>query len=334
MIHFDCQCGKALKAPPKLAGTVGCCPACGSQVAVPHPLVADNGPGEQSEVYALAAEPPIECIPDDQPAFVPSTTPRDSFRRDPIDAWLETIQGTKFVAAISAILALLTALGIELYPHVLQSGIFWLSGLFLVLAWAGVVAVVLGYGCQLLDSALECEPHGGRQPEMPDLDPGPAVTSFVKWASCFVAGPAFLLYEALRYWVLCGDLTVGDGLILGELTVSAIGYWLIAVLVLTKRPELVVPLPWHVLKAARNLGARIVPAGIVLTVAAGVHLWLGVNALVLLHSSWLVGWILLWICWFSVWQCGALAQRTLGSWHVRSERTRAESTMFPVPSRR
>ncbi len=332
MIHFDCQCGKSLKAPPKLAGTVGCCPACGANVAVPQPLALDNDPSEQSEVYALAAEPPIECRSQDQPAFVPSTTPRDSFRRDPVDAWLESIQGTKFVAAISAILALLTALGIELYPHVLQSGIFWLSGLVLALAWAGGVAAVLGYGCQLLDSALECETRdGARQTELPDLDPGPAVTSFVKWASCFVAGPAFLLYEALRYWVLCGDVTLVDGLILAELTIPALGYWLIGVLVLTKRPELIVPLPWHVLKAARNLGARrIGPAAIVLTAAAGIHLWLGVNALVLLHSSWLVGLILLWICWFSVWQCGALSQRTLGSWYVRSERTRAESTMIPA----
>ena len=94
---------------------------------------------------ALAAElPVVESNVTEQPVFVPSTTPRAPFRQDPIDAWIASQQSARFVAGISAVLALLTALGMELYPQILQGGPFWLSGMFLAVGWVGILSVVAG----------------------------------------------------------------------------------------------------------------------------------------------------------------------------------------------
>jgi hypothetical protein len=330
MIRFDCECGKLLKAPPDLAGNVGCCPVCRACVAVPHPLASDSAEVENAEVYALAAQPPVETDASSQPCFVPPTTPRTPMKQDPIEAWIASQRSTVFVAGISGVLSLLTALGVEVYQRILQPGQFWLSGMFLAVGWIGIVAVVAGYGCRYLDAVLERETRGGggKQVEPPVLDPGPALASFMKWGLCFVAGPAFLFYEALRFWIQCGDMTIVNGLILAELTVPALCYWLIGVIVLNEQPESVVPSPWRVLKAIRGFGLRAVPAGFVLTGAAGIHLWLAVNSLVLLDSSWLQGVILLWICWFSAWHCGALAARTLGRWLASVRQGQVEPSNF------
>ena len=329
MIRFDCQCGKSLKAPPKLAGSVVRCPICAAYVAIPHPLAGHDVAAKSAEVYALAEVPTAANDAALQPAFVPETKPRAPFRRDCVDSWFEASRGVRFVAGMSGALAFLTALGFELYPPVLHAGFEWFSGIMLALAWGIVVAVVAGYGCKYLDAVLEREMRGGgNQTEPPDLDPGPALMSFVKWASCFVAGPAFLFYEALRFWLSCGDMTILNALVLAELAVPALCYWLVGVLVVNSRPELSVPSPWQVLKAVRRLGLRAVLSGVVVTVAAGIHLWLAVNALVLLHTSWLAGLMLLWICWFSVWQCGALAARTLGAWQAGAQQTEAQAANY------
>src|SRR5205085_8636847 len=90
MIHFDCECGKSLNAPPDLAGTVGCCPVCGIYVAVPHPPGDGSSEFENADVYAVSIEPPSENDPREQPAFVPTATPRAPFQRGALDAWAES----------------------------------------------------------------------------------------------------------------------------------------------------------------------------------------------------------------------------------------------------
>jgi hypothetical protein len=72
-----------------------------------------------------------------------------------------------------------------------------------------------------------------------------------------------------------------------------------------------------VFKAVRRLGGRALVAGIGISVAAFVHVCVGAGGLMLLHSSWLAGLIMLWICWFSAWQCATYALWTLGFWHHR-----------------
>lgn len=330
MIRFSCTCARTLKAPDKLAGKESRCPACGATVDVPHlALVPSRGdqvkseeqlPQDNSADYALASVPPSEFVPS-----VPLVADR-SFIHSPLyertssDTLDDPLVGVRFILSLSGMLTLLTALGLWLYPFTLNGGMPWLSGLLLVVVWAGAVSVLFGYGCHYLDLVLEHALRGdGQDHLMLDFCSGPAMTSFVKWALCFVSGPAFPIFFAVHYWIHSGDMTAVDGLILAELSVPAVTYWMFGLVVLSRRPEIANPPPRQVLKAIRSLGLRALLVGIGVTAAGFVHIGLGVTALVLLHGAWPLGLALLWLCWFSAWQCGVFALRTLGLWYCRSQ---------------
>jgi hypothetical protein len=328
MIRFPCTCGKSLKAPDKLAGNQSRCPACRATIVVPRLALVLSG-GEQSEaeesspdnsaVYALASEPPSEFVPRVPLVADFSFIHSPLCERSSFDTLDDPLVGVKFILSLSGMLTLLTALGLWLYPFALNGGMSWLSGLLLIAVWAGAMSVLFGYGCHYLDLVLEHALRGdGQNTLMPDYYSGPAMTSFVKWALCFVSGPAFPIFFAVHYWIHSGDMTAVDGLILAELSVPAITYWMIGLVVLSRRPEIANPSPRLVLKAIRRLGLRALLGGIGVTAAGFVHIFLGVTALVLLHGPWPLGLALLWLCWFSAWQCGAFALRTLGLWYYRS----------------
>lgn len=232
------------------------------------------------------------------------------------------------LGTLALVLAILTALGVAWYPHVLHGRFGSISGLLLATFWTGSMAVLVGHGCKLLDTVLESALSGARRIQVPEFEPGPAVMSFVKWTLCFIVGPAFLIYEAVRFWIQCGDVSLIDALILFELTVPAIGYWLVSVLVLAHDPERVHPTPWQVMKTLRRLGVYAIPAACAVTVVGFVHVWLGASAIVVLHRSPIAGLVLLWLCWFSVWQCGAFALRNLGAWFSHNRRPRSRPTVM------
>jgi hypothetical protein len=351
MLRFTCMCGKTLKAPARLAEKESRCPACGAAVVVPEAARALSGgefelkrdfpvvfasiedtptltmsdsltapeiPLDDSNVYSLAAQPPIAWVPRALPEPVPDFVPPAPFQRSTFEIWCDPLTGIKFVFYLSGFLALLTAVGAGLYPHVLHEGLAWLNGLVLVVVWGGAMAILIGYGCTFLDSVLDYALCGGaRNICVPDLDPRPAVTSVLKWGLCFASGPALLVFLAFRHWVLCGDVSAIDGLILAELTMPAISYWIFGMLVLSSRPDLAWASPVQVFQAVRPLRWRALVAGIGISIAAFVHVCVGAAALMLLHSSWLAGLILLWISWFSAWQCATYALWTLGFWHHR-----------------
>lgn len=338
MIRFDCTCGKSLKAAAKLAGKNSRCPACGVNIIVPQLSAArpgngpewptqaaltmvvgvPNSPDDGESVYRLAAAAPTAWVPNIVPEVDPNYVPPAPYQRHPIESWTDPLAGAKYVLSLSGMLAVLTALGVALYPHVLHEGLSWVSGLFLAVVWAGGMVLVIGYGCSLLYSNLEwglC--GGGKDIHVPDYDPGPAMTSFVRWALCFGSGPAFLIYFAFLYWIHCGDMTLIDGVILAELTVPAVTWWMMELLVLAARPDRVHVAPVKVLSAIRRLGPRALLAGIASTAVGFIHVWLGAGAVMLLHEAWLPGLLLLWLCWFSAWQCSAFALRKLGCWQRR-----------------
>jgi hypothetical protein len=338
MIRFRCDCGKSLKAPEKLAGKTSRCPACIAVVVVPQLALVFAGHGSDEdrppeETFAIAA--PSTWVPSPQeqgdPNYVPTMirTRGSGARPDPLT-------GVKFVVYLSGMLGLLTALGTALYPHVLHEGISWVSGLVLAVVWAAATGVLVGYGCNYLDSVLEYAVSGGEKfIYVPSRDSVPAIQSCLRWTLSFVSGPALLFYLALRYWIHCGDVTLVDGLILAELTVPAIGYWLMELLVLAERTELAYASPWQVLFAIRRLGRRSLLAAFGTSAAAFVYVCVGVYAVMLLHSAWLMGLVLLWLCWYSAWECGAFALRIAGFWYYGSGcllRNKARSTRFSVQS--
>ena len=317
MIRFTCKCGRSLKAPDTLAGKESRCPACGLGVVVPRLLLTSIGAQDDSTEYALS-ETATEWAPSVLQVVAPVR--RTVFKRHRFEAWCDPLLGVKFVFRLSGILAVLTAIGAALYPSVINGGISWVNGLSLSVVWGAAMGLLIGYGCNFLDSVLANAVGGGADGDIhvPDFDPSPAMTSFVRWALGFVSGPAILIYFAFQYWIHCGDMTFIDSVILMELTVPALSYWMIGLLVLTRQPERLMASPRQIGKAIRRLGLRTAVAGIGVTAVAFVHFGVGAFAIMLLHEAWLAGLVLLWICWFSVWHSGAFALRTVGLWHHRT----------------
>ncbi|HEY2250806.1 MAG TPA: hypothetical protein VGH74_07080 [Planctomycetaceae bacterium] len=326
MIRFSCSCGRSLNAPEKLAGKKSRCPSCAAAVVVPQLAMVfagfelrDESPLEEPP----AARGPRTWLPCSQepgdPNYVPTIlrTRGSGARPDPLS-------GVKFVVSLSAMQAVLTALGMALYPHVLHEGLSWFGGLVLAVVWVGGMGILIGYGCNYLDSVLEYAVSGGeRLIYVPNRDPVPAIASFLKWAFCFVLGPAVFIFLAANYWIHCGDATLVDGMILAELTTPAIGYWTLALLVLAERPQLAFASPSHVLQAIGRLGRRALVATLGMTAAAFVYVCVGAYAVMLLHNACLLGLILLWLCWYSAWECGAFALRIVGFWYHDSARASA-----------
>jgi hypothetical protein len=201
------------------------------------------------------------------------------------------------------------------------------SGLFLASAWMGAMALLAGYGFSFLEAVLAYALCGGARPiHVPDLDPRPAVTSCVKWGLAWACGPAILVGLAFRHWIYCGDVTLIDGLILLELTMPAISYWMLAMLVLATNQDRAWASPRQVLKIIRRLGFRALAAGMAATVVGFVHVCVGAGAIILSHESWLGGLVILWFCWFSVWQCATYILWTVGFWqHSRGPTPRARA---------
>jgi hypothetical protein len=268
--------------------------------------------------YALSEPPPTTYVPSALAEPVPNYVPPAPFERSTFEVWCDPLTGVKFVFYLSGFLALLTALGAGLYPHVLRTGLSWVSGLFLGLVCAGAMAILIGYGCSFLESVLVYALCGGtRSIQVPDFDPRPAVIGAVRWGLAFACGPALLVWLAFRHWVYCGNVTWIDGLIMVELTMPAIGYLMIAALVLATRPDLVWASPRQVLNAAWRLGWCAPSACVAATTTGFVHLCVGAWGVTLLHSSWLGGLVILWLSWFSAWQCSTYALWTLGWWYHR-----------------
>lgn len=369
MICFRCSCGRSLKAPEKLAGKESRCPSCAVAVVVPQlaPVFAgwetpDENPSQQS--FAIPASllkkgtvprgnvdlpRKSHSLERDSPHFqqamvhgtwVPcSREPEDPnyeptiLRTRGSGARPDSLVGVKFVVYLSGMQSVLTALGVALYPHVLHEGFAWLGGLVLAVVWTGGMGILTGYGCNYLDSVLEYAVSGGeRFIYVPQRDCIPAIASFLKWSLCLVLGPAAFLCVALWYWIHCGDVTVIDCLILAELALPAIGYWIMAQHVVAERPELAFASPSHVLQAARRLEWRALAATIGITAATFVYVCVGAYAVTLLHNAWLAGLVLLWLCWYSTWECGAFALRIVGFWSHDSGRPSSMlATTGPMP---
>ena len=238
------------------------------------------------------------------------------------ETWRTPLAGANFIVFLSGMLALLTALGVALCCEARHDESHRAGDLALISIWGSAVALIVAYGCQFLDSVIAYALCGGtKSVDLPDLDPRPAMTSLARWTLCFFKGPAFFVSLAIR--CLAGGTTfaIVDGLILAALAAAAMTSWIIGRLVRAARRERDCPLPSSVLIALRALGWRAPLAGVGVTSAAIVHVLLAAGAVVLLHQTWLGGFVVLWVCWYSAWQCATYSLWTIGIWCHRAART-------------
>ena len=133
------------------------------------------------------------------------------------------------------------------------------------------------------------------------------VRTLGRWLFAFLAGPAPLGAAGFFYWLHGGDLGLLDRLILAEMGVLAISYWVFAVAAAGERERFLDANPLAVARLVARLGERalVVPVAALVALAHG---WLAVAALAEVYRS---AWAWLWLA------CGGLSGLFLATFLFR-----------------
>src|SRR5919201_2533122 len=276
--------------------------------------------------------PAVPAVPDPQqvwrPPADPGATRVELVRKRPRRrAGLETHWSHCFLYPFSAIqllgslalgLTVLTGGTALLLPRMIDLRLAPLIHSFLCLPYALIPLGVVGYVWGWLESVLASAATGDiRYSHWPGRNLGFALQSGARWLACFLAGPVVFAAAGLLYWVHCGDLTLLDLLILGELSLLAVGYWLFVLTAVGYTGRLSSIHPGEVVGLAHRLGARAVAAALIAWALALAHGSLAGVALRDLHGA-AAGWVLLFACCFSLLFSTTFLFRLLGTWLRRT----------------
>jgi hypothetical protein len=225
----------------------------------------------------------------------------------PFRAW-------QLVVVLATGLALIAGVGAFLFPRLLEARAESPHFLFLLAPYWLVPAFVLSYACGFFDATLTTAVAGKCGPlYWVDLSRGWALRSTAKWLFCFLPGPSLFAGAAFFYWLYCGDPDWIDVLILGELSLGAIGLWVLTLLSVTRSGRLVDAIPTRVAALAQRLGGRALAAAALGWAIVVGHGLVGVLALGTLHRT-LGAWLLLAACCGSATFCATFLARLLGAW--------------------
>jgi hypothetical protein len=119
------------------------------------------------------------------------------------------------------------------------------------------------------------------------------------------------------YWLYCGDPDWVDWVILAELGVLAVGYWMLAVLAASQSERLRDANPLRVAERADRLGWRALAAAFIASLLAVPHGLLAIQALEHLHSQPALGILLTALGWLSGLFWATFFFRLLGVWCYR-----------------
>jgi hypothetical protein len=228
----------------------------------------------------------------------------------PLRAWGQ-------ICGLSLILAVLTAVAVQLLPQLgefqANSGQGWLPVLVL-----SVPVLILGYAAAFLDMVVSGAVAGGEQEvSFPGFNVPLILRSAVKWVACFLAGPVLPAAAALWYWVQCGDPGTLDWVILGELAVFAVAWWLMALLALSDTTRWSGLAPQHVHAMIGRMRWRCLPALAAPAAVLGCG-WLGLAAIEVSHNNAPGGFLMLVGAWLAALTVGTFLLRLLGVWCNRS----------------
>jgi hypothetical protein len=288
-IKFVCSCGKRLRARDEMAARRSMCPRCGAPVGVPsgQPAVRGASAGPMTPAERVRAR---RHLPSPQP-FDPSAVAPEPAAPQPFDPghaepqgardrppprrargrgwpleqhWYESLlypcRAVPLVLGLAAALTVLTgglAMGLPEVLDELRAGPAqrWLFCLPVLL----VLPLIPGYACAFLDCTLASAAAGeARYVRWPAANFGLIMKSAAAWLGCLLAGPVVPAAVGFFYWLDCGDPDILDWLIVAELGILAVGYWLLLLLVVNRRDRLRDANPARVADLVDRLGHRLV----------------------------------------------------------------------------
>jgi hypothetical protein len=141
-----------------------------------------------------------------------------------------------------------------------------------------------------------------------------ALKSCVTWFVCFLAGPTVPIAVAVLFWLRAGELEVLDWLILAELIIVAISYWILVLLTVNARDGLANAHPLRVAEQAARLGWRSIGVAVIGGLLALIHGLIAFAAIGNLQKELGGGWFLLILCCVSGMFGATFLFRLLGVW--------------------
>jgi hypothetical protein len=195
--------------------------------------------------------------------------------------------------------------------------------------WACIPLLILSYSCGFLDCVMVGALAGefrhvrwsGRKLDM-------ALKSCFVWTICFLAGPIVPIALALTFWLQAGEMEIVDWLILTELVVVAMSYWLLVLLTVNAKDGLANVNPMRVMELIGRLGWASIGVAMGTALVAILHLLAAIAALTDLQRTEGSGWLALILCCWSGMFWATFLFRWLGVWHRRVDLASGR----PIPS--
>jgi hypothetical protein len=227
------------------------------------------------------------------------------------------------VLALAGAMALLTLVVALLLPPALADVGPDAMGIPVALASLLGTLTAVAYVCGFLDCVLASATAGeSQQVRWPGRDLLFVYRSFLVWGLAFLSVPAPLAVLGFYYWLYCGDLALVDWVILLELGVVGAGYWLLAVLAVSRSGRLRDANPWRVVELAGHLGWRVLAAAGLAGVLILAHTWLAFWTAGVLHDRLILGLLLAVGCWLSWLNWATVLFRVLGIWWYWREKAK------------
>ena len=184
-----------------------------------------------------------------------------------------------------------------------------------LLFWVPVLVLVIGTVCAFLDCVLASAVAGEVCHIVWSGNPWTQVAfSGVRWLLCFLAGPVVFAVMGWYYWLRCGDPGIVDWLILIELGIAGIGWWLFVLMSVADRGRLRDLNPVAVVDLIQRLGWRralAVLAGALLLLG---NAWFLVSGVAEMHTHWFSLSLILTAGWVHGMYWSTFFCRLLGLW--------------------
>jgi hypothetical protein len=355
-IKFTCSCGKRLRARDEMAARRSVCPRCGAPVGIPSmrpthagtaaaPLTPaerlrlrrnaprKDDPADPAAITAVLPAGPTPLRPDAATAAPESPRPR---RRPHLEKhWYQCLSYPLLVSpllfVLAAVLTALTAFASAVLPQLCNNpDVTWRQW---TVCWpvALIALVVIACTCAALQGPLTTAlagrpPHYWAVIRWPIRDLLFGLKSCLRWLICFVAGPALLAGIAFYYWLDGGDLIALDWIILAELGVLTVGWWLLAIVATSEGGRLRDANPVRIGRLLYGLGYRAVFPALVVPLLVLAHAVAAVTAVAWLRAGDFFAGLVLACCWGSALGGVAFFFRLLGVWCYRLPRETAAAS--------